>query len=66
MFEKSFQKQAINTEQNFKIADIATYIHRQLLRENCTQNEYYKILKIIEQRLLDRSVYDPLIFEEND
>lgn len=66
MFEKSFQKQVINTEQNFKIADIAAYIHRQLLRENCTQDEYYKILKIIEQRLLDRSVYDPLIFEEND
>lgn len=66
MFEKEFQKQAEETKQHLKIADIATYIHRQLLRENCTQNEYYKILKIIEQRLLDRSVYDPLIFEEND
>ena len=66
MFEKSSQKQAINTAQNFKIADIATYIHKQLLRENCTQDEYYKILKMVEQRLLNRSVYDPLIFEEND
>lgn len=65
MFENGFQKQAIDIEQNFKIADIATYIHKQLLRENCTQDEYYKILKMVEQRLLNRSVYDPLVFEEN-
>lgn len=66
MFENGFQKQAIDIEQNFKIADIATYIHRQLLRENCTQDEYYKILKMVEQRLFNKSVYAPLIFEEND
>ena len=66
MFEKGFQKQAEETKQHHKIAYIATYIHKQLLRENCTQNEYYKILKMVEQRLLNRSVYDPLIFEEND
>lgn len=64
MLKYEIQKQLVDTKQHFKIADIATYITRQLLKENCTQNDYYEILKIVEQRLLNKSEHEPLVLEE--
>lgn len=37
---------------------IANKITKRLLCENCTQQEYRNILKIVEERLLGKSVYE--------
>lgn len=39
---------------------IADYVVKRLLCENCTQQEYRNILKIVEERILGKSCYDEL------
>lgn len=53
-----------NTENQFKQHEkevyIANRIISKLLSENCSQNEYSNILKIVEQKILNNCVYDEL------
>ena len=46
--------------QHNKESYIADHIAKRLLHENCTQQEYRNILKIVEERLLGKGVYDRL------
>lgn len=43
---------------------IAYHITKRLLYEKCTQQEYRNILKIVEERLLGKGVYDGLECDE--
>ncbi len=57
----------INQEQLFTQHDKEVYIANRviskLLFENCTQVEYRNILKIVEQRLLDKTTYNSMEYE---
>ena len=57
----SIEQQMIQYEKESYIAD---NVVRRLLCENCTQQEYRNILKIVEERILGKSVYDNLEYEE--
>ena len=46
--------------QHKKETYIADHVIKRLLCENCTQQEYRNILKIVEERILGKSVYDKL------
>lgn len=46
--------------QHKKESYIADHITKRLLCEKCTQQEYWNILKIVEERLLGKGVYDKL------
>lgn len=46
--------------QHEKESYIADHIVKCLLCENCTQQEYRNILKIVEERILGKCVYDGL------
>lgn len=46
--------------QHNKESYIADHVVKRLLCENCTQQEYRNILKIVEERLLGKSAYDEL------
>ena len=48
------EQQMIQHEKESYIAD---HIIKRLLCENCTQQEYRNILKIVEERILGKSVY---------
>ena len=56
-----------NQEQCFRQHEkevyIANKVINKLLFENCTQAEYRNILKIVEQRLLDKSLYNSMEYE---
>lgn len=43
---------------------IANKITKRLLYENCTQQEYRNILKIVEEQLLGKGIYDGLECDE--
>lgn len=47
-------------KQREKEAYIADHIVKHLLYENCTQQERRNILKIVEQRVLDKGCYENL------
>lgn len=53
----SIEQQMIQHEKESYIAD---HITKRLLYENCTQQEYRNILKIVEERLLGKGAYDGL------
>lgn len=53
----SIEQQIIQHEKESYIAD---HITKRLLCENCTQQEYRNILKIVEERILDKGAYDEL------
>lgn len=57
-----------NVENQFKQHEKEVYIANRvidkLLFENCTQNEYWNILKIVEGRLLGKGVYNGLECDE--
>lgn len=57
-----------NAENQFKQHEKEIYIANRvvdkLLFENCTQNEYRYILKIVEQRILGKGVYEDLECDE--
>lgn len=53
----SVEQQIIQHEKESYIVD---HIVKRLLCENCTQQEYRNILKIVEERLLGKSCYDEL------
>ena len=53
----SIKQQMIQHEKESYIAD---HVVKRLLCENCTQQEYRNILKIVEERILGKSVYDGL------
>ncbi len=53
----SIEQQIIQHEKESYIAD---YVVKRLLCENCTQQEYRNILKIVEERILGKSMYDGL------
>lgn len=53
----SIEQQMIQHEKESYIAD---HIVKCLLCENCTQQEYRNILKIVEERILGKCVYDGL------
>ncbi len=59
----SIKQQMIQHEKESYIAD---HIVKRLLCENCTQQEYRNILKIVEERILGKSVYDDLEYKEKD
>lgn len=42
---------------------IANKITKRLLYENCTQQEYRNILKIVEEKVLGKSLYEKLEIE---
>lgn len=46
--------------QHEKESYIAYHVVKRLLYEKCTQQEYRNILKTVEERILDKSVYDGL------
>lgn len=46
--------------QHNKESYIANHVVKCLLYENCTQQEYRNILKIVEERILNKSCYDGL------
>lgn len=46
--------------QHEKESYIANHVVKRLLCENCTQQEYRDILKIVEEQILGKSVYDEL------
>lgn len=52
--------------QHKKETYIADHVIKRLLCENCTQQEYRNILKIVEERILSKSMYDDLACEEKD
>ena len=51
------EQQMIQHEKESYIAD---HITKRLLCEKCTQQEYRNILKIVEERILGKGVYDGL------
>lgn len=53
----SIEQQIIQHEKESYIAD---HVAKRLLCENCTQQEYRNILKVIEERILGKSMYDEL------
>lgn len=53
----TIEQQIIQHEKETYIAD---HITKRLLCENCTQQEYRNILKIVEERILGKSCYDGL------
>lgn len=53
----SIEQQMIQHEKESYISD---HITKRLLYENCTQQEYRDILKIVEERILGKGVYDGL------
>lgn len=53
----TIERQMIQHEKESYIAD---HIVKRLLCENCTQQEYRNILKIVEERVLDKGFYDEL------
>lgn len=58
----------LNVENQFKQHEKEVYIANRvidkLLFENCTQGEYRNILKIVEEQLLGKGVYDGLECDE--
>ena len=60
----------LNIENQFKQHEKEVYIANRvidkLLFENCTQGEYRNILKIVEEQLLGKGVYDGLECDEKD
>lgn len=59
----SIEQQMIQHEKESYIAD---HITKRLLCEKCTQQEYRDILKVIEERILGKGVYDGLECDEKD
>lgn len=59
----SIEQQMMQHERESYIAD---HVVKRLLCENCTQQEYLSILKIVEERILGKSVYDDLEYKEKD
>lgn len=59
----TIKQQMIQYEKESYIAD---HVVKRLLCENCTQQEYRNILKIVEERILGKGVYDNLEYEEKD
>lgn len=59
----TLKQQMIQYEKESYIAD---HVVKRLLCENCTQQEYQNILKIVEERILGKGVYDNLEYEEKD
>lgn len=57
------EQQMIKHEKESYIAD---HVVKRLLCENCTQQEYRNILKIVEERVLGKSVYDDLECRKED
>lgn len=57
----SIEQQMMQHEKESYIAD---NVVRRLLCENCTQQEYRNILKVVEERVLGKSAYDNLEYEE--
>jgi len=57
-----------NVENQFKQHEKEVYIANRvidkLLFENCTQDEYRNILKIVEQRVISKGMYDDLECDE--
>ena len=57
-----------NVENQFKQHEKEVYIANRvidkLLFENCTQDEYRNILKIVEQRVISKGTYDDLECDE--
>ena len=53
----TIEQQMIHHEKESYIAD---HVVKRLLCENCTQQEYRNILKIVEERILNKSCYDGL------
>lgn len=53
----TIEQQIIQHEKETYITD---HITKRLLCENCTQQEYRNILKAVEKRILNKSVYDEL------
>lgn len=51
-------------KQHEKEVYIANRIIDKLLFENCTLDEYRNILKMVEERILGKSVYDGLEYNE--
>lgn len=51
-------------KQHEKEVWIANRIYGRLLAENCTQNEYRNILKIVEERILGKFSYMSMEYEE--
>lgn len=58
----------LNVENQFKQHEKEVYIANRvidkLLFENCTQGEYRNILKIVEQRVISKGMYDDLECDE--
>ncbi len=59
----SIEQQMMQHEKESYIAD---HITKRLLCEKCTQQEYRNILKIVEERILGKGVYEDLEYEEKD
>ena len=59
----SVDQQIIQHEKESYIAD---HVVKRLLCEKYTQQEYRNILKIVEERLLGKGVYEDLECEEKD
>lgn len=59
-----------NVENQFKQHEKEVYIANRVIDklffENCTQDEYRNILKIVEERLLGKGIYDKLECDEKD
>lgn len=53
----SIEQQMIQHEKESYIAD---HVVKSLLCENCTQQEYRDILKVVEERILGKGAYDEL------
>lgn len=51
-------------KQHEKEAYIANRVVNRLFAENCTQSEYREILRIVEERILGKHIYDALEFEK--
>ena len=49
--------------QHEKESYIADHVVKRLLYENCTQQEYRNILKIVEERVIGKSIYEDLELE---
>lgn len=53
----TIEQQMIQHEKESYIPD---HVTKRLLCENCTQQEYRNILKVVEERILGKDVYDEL------
>ena len=51
----TIKQQMIQYEKESYIAD---HVVKRLLYENCTQQEYRNIFKVVEERILGKSAYD--------